>query len=435
MQTTYAELLERCQASAFHDDFPEDGSFTPKTVKGRRYWYFQAATADGRVQRYVGQETPELLAQIERHRETRNDERERRALVSTLVRSFNLPRVPEEFGSAIDALARAGVFRLRGVLVGTVAYQTYAAMLGIRFPGAAITTLDVDIAQFSDVSIAVRDKTAPMLETLKRVDKTYKEIPGLTHDRAATSYQSKNGPRVDFLTPNTGPDTDDPRPLPALQTDAEPLRFLDFLIHMPERAVLLHDAGIFVNVPAPERFALHKLIVAGRRTTGSAKRDKDLMQAGKLLEGLIEKNRIKPLRQAWDEAQGRGSKWRELLLDGLLNLDARSRDMTLKTLDITRATLGLDLTFNSPATGFDSTRGVLTFRGEAQGSKVSCAISLEALEDHFSADGFDVKELSRLFTRNRSRIENLARTKYLSWPVEQPESVLITTKDVALLEK
>jgi hypothetical protein len=35
-----------------------------------------------------------------------------------------------------------------------------------------------------------------------------------------------------------------PQALPALQTDAQPLRFLDYLIHEPEPAVLLHNAGI-----------------------------------------------------------------------------------------------------------------------------------------------------------------------------------------------
>jgi hypothetical protein len=80
MQTTYAELLERCASAAFHDSFPEDGTFTKKTVKGRRYWYFQTSTEQGRAQKYAGPETPELLAQITKHKATRDDERERRAL-------------------------------------------------------------------------------------------------------------------------------------------------------------------------------------------------------------------------------------------------------------------------------------------------------------------------------------------------------------------
>ncbi|MBL3684602.1 hypothetical protein F2981_18295 (plasmid) [Sinorhizobium meliloti] len=48
---------------------------------------------------------------------------------------------------------------------------------------------------------------------------------------------------------------------------AQPLRFLDYLIYHPIRAVLLHGAGVLVNVPAPQRYAIHKLIVASRRLT------------------------------------------------------------------------------------------------------------------------------------------------------------------------
>jgi len=71
--------LQRC--------FPENGTFTPKTIKGRRYWYFQVKSTEGRSQRYVGPESPEPLERIAHHKQAQDDERERRALVSALVRS------------------------------------------------------------------------------------------------------------------------------------------------------------------------------------------------------------------------------------------------------------------------------------------------------------------------------------------------------------
>src|SRR5271168_52508 len=92
VQTTYAELLERCAAAAFGESFPDDGTFTSKTIKGRRYWYFQTASAEGRSQQYVGPESPVLLERIAQHKQARDHERERRALVSTLVRSLGLCR-------------------------------------------------------------------------------------------------------------------------------------------------------------------------------------------------------------------------------------------------------------------------------------------------------------------------------------------------------
>jgi hypothetical protein len=325
IQTTYAELLERCAASAFNASFPEDGAFINKTIKGRTYWYFQTPSKEGRTQKYVGTETPELLDRIAQHKEARDDERERRALISTLVRSFGLPRPIPEIGNIIAALARAGVFRLRGVLVGTVAYQTYSAMLGSKLPSPLLQTGDIDIAQFKQVSVATADQIPPVLDVLKQVDKTFRPVPNVHDHRRATSYQTKTKLRVDFLTPNQGPDTDAPQRLEALQTDAEPLRFLDFLIADPEPAVLLWDAGVYVLVPAPQRFAVHKLIVSRRRPEGVAKRDKDTFQAEALLE-LLAAKRAPDLKSAWAEAYARGREWRRLLDEGLGQLAPQSRD-------------------------------------------------------------------------------------------------------------
>lgn len=324
VQTIYAELLERTAAGAFAEAFPEEGNFVRKTLKGRSYWYFQATTPDGRVQRYVGPETPELLERISRHKNLRNDVRERRTLVSTLVRSLGIPPPLAEIGDIVQALAGAGVFRLRGVLVGTVAYQIYPAMLGARLSGVAFRTDDVDIAQFREVSVAVGDATPPILDVLRSIDKTFRPIPHMSDGRKVTRYQGRGQLRVDFLTPNRGKDSSTPRTLPALRTNAEPLRFLDFLIRDAEPAVVLHGAGIYVSVPPPQHYAVHKLIVARRRAAGSAKQEKDLKQAESLIEVLAEK-RPYDLRDAWNEAQGRGAAWRKLLTEASALLPERTQ--------------------------------------------------------------------------------------------------------------
>jgi hypothetical protein len=324
LQTTYAELVERCAQAAFGESFPSGGVFTPKTVRGRRYWYFQLPTKAGRGQKYVGPETPELLEQIEHHQGAIADERERRSLVSTLVRSFGMPQPIPEIGDIVAALANAGVFRLRGVLIGTVAYQTYSAMLGQKLPISTLQTGDVDIAQFKNISVAVGDQTPPVFDVLKEADKTFRAVQTL-HGEQVTSYAAKGGLRVDFLTLNEGAETDKPQRLPALQTDAQPLRFLDYLIHGPEPAVILHSAGIYVNVPSPHRYAVHKLMIAQRRPEGAAKRDKDMQQAEALLTVLLKK-RPHELKTAWQEAYKRGKEWRRLLSEGLTNLSEAARD-------------------------------------------------------------------------------------------------------------
>lgn len=432
-QTTYAELLERCAAAAFGSAFPADGQFTPKTIRGRRYWYFQNPTHKGRAQQYVGPETPELLERIALHKEARADERERRALVSALVRSFGLPRPIAQIGNILAALAEAGIFRLRGVLVGTIAYQTYPAMLGLKLPAATLQTGDIDIAQFTNVSVAVAEHTAPILDILKQVDKTFRAIPHLTDRHRTTRYIDREKIRVEFVTPNEGPDTDEPQPLPAFQTDAQPLRFLDFLIHEPEPAVVLHDVGIYVQVPRVERFAVHKLILSRiRRET--IKIEKDLRQAEALLEALAQKKPYE-LKAAWDEAYDRGPGWQQRLKEGLSQISVGPRDRTLKTIGRCRGEIpNVDLVFKDSPPRYDADRMVVLFAGEDGDRLIQCGISYEALADHFgSTDGRNEDRQLEIFRKHRGLIEGLARTKYLSWQVEDPASLLVKTNDIPRL--
>jgi len=78
-------------------------------------------------------------------------------------------------------------------------------------------------------------------------------------------------------------------------------------------------------VPAPHRYAVHKLIVSRRRPEGAAKRDKDSMQAEALLPFLATK-RAYDLKSAWNEANDRGPTWRQLLSEGLGQLSEQTQD-------------------------------------------------------------------------------------------------------------
>jgi len=73
----------------------------------------------------------------------------------------------------------------------TVAYQTYAAMLGVRLSAGPLQTGDIDIAQFKNVSVAIGDSTPPALDVLKEVDKTFRAIPHVVDGRRVTSYTAK----------------------------------------------------------------------------------------------------------------------------------------------------------------------------------------------------------------------------------------------------
>jgi hypothetical protein len=318
-------------------------------------------------------------------------------------------------------------------LVGTVAYQTYSAMLGVRLPANALSTEDVDVAQFQNVSIAVKDEIPPVLDILKEVNGSFHAVPHTSDSRRATSYIANRSLRVDFLTPNEGADTDEPKPLPALRTDAQPLRFLDFLIREPEQAVVLHGSGIYVHVPAPERYAVHKLIVSRRRRVGSAKSDKDLFQSEALINVLAQK-RPYELKSAWEEAIERGHTWRQHLMEGIVKLPPFGRDTLLRTIGWRREQVpNLALGFESDAPRYIFDRDVIVFNGKDVAGRIRCEISHEALEDHFNADDLTKEGRVEKFRENRSLIEQMASIKYRSWPVEEPGVILIRTGDVQKL--
>jgi hypothetical protein len=433
-RTAYADLVERCFAAAFEQSFASEGAFTAKTIRGRRYWYFQTSNGEKRHQAYVGPETEELLKQIERHRSVRDDERDRRSVVSMLVRSAYLPGPDRRIGEIVAALQQAGVFRLRAVLVGTIAYQTYSAMLGVRLPIATMQTGDVDIAQHRTISFAAKDSTPPPLEILRQVDPSFRPTPHASDPRSSTSYRATGGLRVDFLTPNRGADAEEPVALPSLSTDAQPLRFLDYLIHEPVRAVLLHGPGVPVLAPAPERYALHKLIITQRRREGSEKRSKDVEQAEALLDAITSRKNHE-LTTAWAEVWARGKTWRRLLGQGTSLLSVAVRDRTLQTVGATRSVVpGLDLTFSDPPARYEHDREVLTFWADAGGARHRCAVSREVLEDHFESVG-GKGSVAQAFKAHRGEIERLLRAKYLASPIQDLDETLLRTADVELLRK
>jgi hypothetical protein len=77
-------------------------------------------------------------------------------------------------------------------------------------------------------------------------------------------------------------------------------------------SVALYRSGVLIQVPRPERFAIHKLIVADRRKRGpdQLKARKDRAQAEFLIKVLAE-DRPHELLEAYEAALSQGPRWRE----------------------------------------------------------------------------------------------------------------------------
>ncbi len=290
------------------------GAPTVRVINGRKHWYEKFRLGEDTVFRYIGPETAETKALIDEAKSELADDKLRRSEQSRLVRvlrSEGYRTLDVGTGQLLMALSRAGVFRLGGVLVGTVAFQQYEQELGLRFSRAAILqTGDVDIASFERLSLAMQDTvTEGVDQVLGELD--FAPVPSLDAKHVWKWRQTKRDTLVEFLTPSFDAD-EGLRDLPALGVSAQALHHLNYLIADPIPAVALYRSGILVQIPRPERFAIHKLIVADRRRDGtdSLKARKDRAQAAFLVEALAYE-RPDELAEAYEDALSRGPKWKQ----------------------------------------------------------------------------------------------------------------------------
>jgi len=300
------------------DDLMSDirGMPTPRERGGRTYWYDRYRIGTEMQERYLGEDSPALRSRIDQYealKEKRDNRRRERARLVRLLRGEQFLGMDNSTGSLVGALARAGVFRLGGVLIGTNAFRMYEGELGIRlgFDQTAMTN-DIDIASFEKLSLALGETVLP---SMKDVFDNFEFTPVTSLDKGKVWRwkQSKNQTLVEFLTPSFS-EEEDLRELAALGVSAQSLHFLNYLISDPIHAAGVYRDGILVHIPRPEKFAIHKLIVADRRIEGpdSLKARKDLMQAELLLTVLAE-DRPTDLLEAYEDALSRGPKWEERL--------------------------------------------------------------------------------------------------------------------------
>ncbi|MBS0377446.1 MAG: hypothetical protein JSS29_03085 [Proteobacteria bacterium] len=331
-QSLFAELLQRSLDAEFDAEFRENGSFQRKRSKNREYWHFQWRDGEAIRNKYVGPVSdPAITDRVERFATLKASFKRRQTLVRSLV-AAGLPTPDDLSARVVEAFWKAGFFRLRGVLVGTLAFQTYAGILGVDLGRRPLMTQDADFAQFWGISENIGDSIEPPIRILRRVDPNFREVPHTGDPFVSTRYRSGRDYLVDFLTPNRGSDDHQGKParMRALAgTGAEPLRHLAFLIHEPERSVLLHGGGIPVTVPRAEAFAVHKLIVAVERIN-QAKSVKDIEQAGILVDALAVR-RPAELARSWKLAWDAGRSWRKKLESGRARLSNEQQALLADT--------------------------------------------------------------------------------------------------------
>jgi hypothetical protein len=306
VQTAYARLLDLLLTAEVGGQ-PE-GSMVSKSIRGRRYWYAQRNEGGKKVQSYIGPETPEVLALVERW-QRRRDEKTSRAELVAMARAGGAQVLGAAESQVLERLAP--VFHVGAVLVGSHAFTVIGNALGVRWQEAIARTEDVDIAHDYRIALALAHD-APPADLRQALGDASPRFSVLNPTHPATAFRLRGSAiEVELLTPMVGRERSKPIEIPVLGAAATPLRFLDYLIEETQPGAVMGGSGVLVNVPRPGRFALHKLVVAARRgNRGSAhgKAPKDRAQASALLRVLLAELPGE-VTLAWKALCKRGKAW------------------------------------------------------------------------------------------------------------------------------
>ncbi|MEM1145536.1 MAG: nucleotidyltransferase domain-containing protein [Pseudomonadota bacterium] len=288
----YVDVLDNALAKEIETG--EGFSFysAKKSTSAQTYWYLQHTLPKPKKNYYLGAETPELLERIAQQRHRWSEGKVDSAVLERQVAvalASGCVGITYQAYRVMNAAAQSGLFRAGGVIVGSYAYLAMGNMLGVSWRRDTTTTQDIDLAGSPDCMVALPDDAEPLRDTILASDDTLLEVPMFNRKDPSTGFHVRGKDfRVDLITPATGTGTG-VKYVGPIKSYAQQVRFLDYILEDTQKAVLLHKAGIVVNVPSPARFALHKLIVAQRRPAAmDAKSRKDVQQASQLIAVLIE---------------------------------------------------------------------------------------------------------------------------------------------------
>lgn len=317
-QTAYTELFSQTRAFELHNALAGlVGAFHQRTLKGRSYWYFGYRDIDQRLRMvYVGPDSERVEALVHRFEQTRRDKPLATPARMAII-AGGTPFPPKHL-RVIRRLAEYGFFRAGGVLIGTHAFWALGNMLGVRWLEEAATP-DVDFAHAGrNVSLALpadfQVDVRGALESLELGLLPLTQFSG----RVGIQYRNPTNSQLQLHLVTAMTRDRNPPLMSDFNLVLEPLKFLGFILEAPLQGCVFSNQGAcIVNLPAPERYAIHKLIVYGERPVSErTKANKDLLQAASLVSYFLQTDQAGLLNAAWQEALGRGDEWQARAVQG-----------------------------------------------------------------------------------------------------------------------
>ena len=333
-QTAYAELFEQTRYFELSNALAGlTGSFQKLTRKKQDYWYFAYRDLDQKVRMaYVGPDEPRVQALMQRFESLRNTNT--LAPPSKVALTYGCASTPPKHFRMIKRLSEYGFFRAGGILIGSHAFLAMGNMLGVRWSDGA-ATLDVDFAHAgnnvsvalpSNLNIDVHDALTSLEMGLLPITQFNGKLGGQYRNLQDQEL------RLDFLTSNNRSGL--PVHIANLNVALQPLKFMEFSLQGSTQSCVISNAGAcIVNIPAPERYAVHKLIVYGERPISErTKATKDLLQAASLINYFVESGQSALFNAAWQDALSRGKGWRARAMQGMELLIKMAPDLDDQTL-------------------------------------------------------------------------------------------------------
>jgi len=319
LMTLYADLMQNVGTLAV-----PHGSLATKSIKNRKYVYVTTKDGRARVERYLGAaDDPRVLELAEQIKQASEQAKSLRNTVS-LLKQARIPAPTLVQGRILEVMANAGLFKSGVTLVGTVAYQSYACVIGSYLAATAYATNDIDI---SVAEFIAPEGQEDIESILKRADPSFKPLWRADDVNLPRVFQSNNS-KVEILT-RYGRGRRSPVPIDGLGCAAEALSFQEYAAEDTMEVVALYGAGVLVRVPPPVRYAVHKLIVAQhRKKTELAKKQKDLRQAKELIDVFLATDE-NTLQDTLDAARARGKSWKTAINASLREIGREARQGAL----------------------------------------------------------------------------------------------------------
>jgi len=159
-----------------------------------------------------------------------------------------------------------------------------------------------------DLAVPVPTRFSGKTDVAKLLD----DLGFITDFRGDEGYMRLMHPDLilEFLVPERGRGSQSAFDIPELGVNAQRLRYLDLSL---TDTITVNYRGIPLRLPHPVRFALHKLIVAGRRN--SEKAEKDRAQAVMVLQAIKDAGDTHLITEVYTSLP---AKWRQSIESSLM---------------------------------------------------------------------------------------------------------------------